>query len=131
YPYVCTYPGHGFVMFGAMYVTTDKTMPPLKDDPNIPSVRRSDGKGEGAHAGHIAGPVLPYKETPPFLYRTFIENAGPAAIAVRLTDDLSYCWDAGTCRLRYAWEGDFIDMSALWAGHRQAVAKVLGTVFYR
>lgn len=131
YPYVCTYPGHGFVMFGAMYVTNNDKMPPLKDDLNIPSVRRNEGQGgNGGHAGHT-GPAHPYEETPPFLYRTFIEDAGPAAIAVRLTDNLSYCWDAGSCRLRYAWQGDFLDMSVLWRGHKQAVAKVLGTVFYR
>ncbi|MEO8721264.1 MAG: plastocyanin/azurin family copper-binding protein [Ginsengibacter sp.] len=35
YPYVCTYPGHGFVMYGAMYVT-NKAMPSIKNDHNIP-----------------------------------------------------------------------------------------------
>ena len=40
YPYVCTYPGHGFVMYGAMYVTHDG-MPPLQEDVNIPPIRRS------------------------------------------------------------------------------------------
>jgi azurin len=35
YPYVCTYPGHGFVMYGAMYVT-NQAMPPIKNDHNIP-----------------------------------------------------------------------------------------------
>ena len=36
-------------------------------------------------------------------------GAGPAAIAVSLPNDLSYCWDAGSCRLRYAWQGEFLD----------------------
>src|SRR5699024_10735854 len=39
YPYVCTYPGHGFVMYGAMYVT-NKEIPPIKEDPNIPPARK-------------------------------------------------------------------------------------------
>src|SRR6267378_2874916 len=38
YPYVCTFPGHGFVMYGAMYVT-DKDMPPIEEDSNIPPSR--------------------------------------------------------------------------------------------
>ena len=29
YPYVCTFTGHGVVMYGAMYVTT-KPLPPLE-----------------------------------------------------------------------------------------------------
>lgn len=40
YPYVCTYPCHGFVMYGAMYVT-NKAMPSIKNDHNIPP--NSDG----------------------------------------------------------------------------------------
>ncbi|WP_411275085.1 cation:dicarboxylate symporter family transporter, partial [Daejeonella sp.] len=39
YPFVCTVPGHGFVMFGAMYV--GREMPPQKDDVNIPESRRT------------------------------------------------------------------------------------------
>lgn len=131
YPFVCTYPGHGFVMYGAMYVT-EGAMPPLKDDLNIPPNRRME-KDNGIaadHAGHLM-PSHPYKEIPPYLYRAFIENSGPASIAVRLPQNLSYFWDAGSCRLRYASEGGFLDMKELWAGHRQAVAKNLGTVFYR
>ena len=36
-------------------------------------------------------------------------EAGPAAIAVAVNEELHYCWDAGECRLRYIWKGDFID----------------------
>src|SRR4051812_22841861 len=34
YPYVCTYPGHGVIMYGAMYVTTqaEAKLPPLAND---------------------------------------------------------------------------------------------------
>lgn len=131
YPFVCTYPGHGFVMYGAMYVT-EGIMPPLKDDLNIPPNRRME-KDNGIATDHTSHkmPSHPYKEIPPYLYRAFIEDSGPASIAVRLPQNLSYFWDAGTCRLRYATKGEFLDMKELWAGHRQAVAKNLGTVFYR
>lgn len=40
YPYVCTYPGHGFVMYGVMYVNAEGKMPELKNDPNIPPARQ-------------------------------------------------------------------------------------------
>jgi azurin len=42
YPYVCTYPGHGYVMYGAMYVTTDENLPEINNDLNIPESRRHD-----------------------------------------------------------------------------------------
>ena len=40
FPYVCTYPGHGFLMYGAMYVTNDNTLPEITEDENIPPTRR-------------------------------------------------------------------------------------------
>jgi azurin len=132
YPYVCTYPGHGFVMYGAMYVTQDETLPDISIDLNIPESRRQDDvtKGkEGAQAGNKS--PHPYDLVPPYLYHVFIEGASPAAIAVHLPNDLSYCWDAGTCRLAFAWKGGFIDMSALWKGHIDTSAKILGDIFYR
>ena len=55
----------------------------------------------------------------------------PAAIAVHLPQDLSYCWDDDACRLSFAWEGDFLDMSDLWKGHFNASAKILGDIFFR
>ena len=128
YPYVCTFPGHGFSMFGAMYVTDDPQLPALGTDPNIPPSRQ---KSTGdTHSAHL--PVNhPYKQEPPYLYRAYMEGSSPASIAVRLTDDLSYCWDAEACTMRYAWDGAFVDNTGLWKGKPNSVAKVLGTIFYR
>src|SRR5690606_23670034 len=71
YPYVCTYPGHGLVMFGAMYVT-NQAMPPFETDPNIPS---DDSAGNDQHsASHISKPLPPYVKEPPFLYRIFVPD---------------------------------------------------------
>ncbi|MDP6505198.1 MAG: plastocyanin/azurin family copper-binding protein, partial [Planctomycetota bacterium] len=36
YPYVCSFPGHGYQMFGAMYVTNGK-LPPIEKDSNVPA----------------------------------------------------------------------------------------------
>ena len=135
YPYVCTYPGHGFVMYGAMYVT-DKALPDIKNDLNIPERNRTaavtkDGDKHTGHSKEMTTPPHPYPLTPPYLYRTFMPDAGPAAIAVNLPHSLSYCWDAGTCRLRYTWQGDFLDNTDVWKGHKDAYSKILGTVFFR
>ncbi|MDP3469916.1 MAG: plastocyanin/azurin family copper-binding protein, partial [Daejeonella sp.] len=108
YPYVCTLPGHGFIMFGAMYVNAGGEMPDLKNDPNIPPNRRTEDNpiANSSHKDHDQvkkiKPLHSYTPVSPYLYRVFIEGASPAAIAVSLPDDLSYCWDAGTCRLRFA-----------------------------
>ena len=137
YPYVCTFPGHGFSMYGAMYVTTDQPMPALQDDPNIPPARRAlkvaAGEAKRNHTTHSSESESPhpYALTPPYLYRAYMEDASTASIAVHLPHELSYCWDAGTCELRYAWEGAFVDNTGLWKGKPNSVAKVLGTIFFR
>ncbi len=68
---------------------------------------------------------------PPYLYRAYMEDSSPASIAVHLSNKVSYCWDAEACHLRYAWEGDFVDNAGLWKGKPNAVATVLGQVFFR
>ena len=73
----------------------------------------------------------PYRPVPPYVYRIVMPDAGPAAIAVSLPQKLSYCWDAGACRLRYAWQRDFIDPIEYWDKKGERFAKILGTVFYR
>ncbi len=126
YPYVCTLPGHGFVMYGAMYVSKDGKMPPIEKDNNVPPTRM---KTEDHHLHHKA--QHPYTLTPPYLYRLYMEGTGPATIAVHLPEKLSYSWDAGTCMLRFAWKGDFVDNTLLWKGHKDARSVILGDIFYR
>jgi uncharacterized cupredoxin-like copper-binding protein len=138
YPYVCTIPGHGFIMYGVMYVLKDGNMPDMAADLNIPPSRRAE-MPVNVHSNTALlnqdksdAPVQQSSESPaPYLYRIFMEDAGPAAIAVSLPNDLSYCWDAGACRLRYAWSGGFVDNTQIWKGHTDVNAKIIGTVFYR
>ena len=138
YPYVCTFPGHGFVMYGAMYVSATENMPEIAKDTNIPPNRRTVEKkttsltGDDAHSDHKTTGVkdVSYRDNQN-LYRVYIEGASPAAIAVRLSEGLSYCWDAGISKLRFAWKGGFVDNSALWKGHKDAQAHIIGEVFYR
>jgi azurin len=50
YPYVCTMPGHGSVMYGALYVQSGGNMPEIGSDPNIPPVRtKTDSQGMKMH----------------------------------------------------------------------------------
>ena len=73
----------------------------------------------------------PYQPVLPNFYRVYIEGASPAAIVVGLPKDISYCWDAGTCHLRFAWQGGFVDNSELWKGKGDVSAKIVGTVFFK
>ena len=109
YPYVCSMPGHGMIMYGAIYCGVK--MPPLAQDPNIP-----------AQAAQVATPGSGRR---PYVQRIFMPNSGPASIAVALPGNLNYCWDAGECRLRYVWRGPFIDASAHWRGNGKDIAAVL------
>lgn len=100
YPYLCTFPGHAAVMFGAIYAGVP--MPPLHRDPNLPAYASQSGLAGGGKR--------------PFVQRLFLPGSGPAAIAVALPGTWNFCWDAGPCRLRFVWEGAFIDAGAHWAG---------------
>ncbi len=97
YPFVCTYPGHAMVMYGAIYV--GEKWGDLEKDPNVSQLAKDRLKRLSETGSEI---------TRPFVKRLFIEEAGPAAIAVALDSDINYCWDAGNCRLRFAWKGEFL-----------------------
>lgn len=122
YPYVCTFIGHGFIMYGAMYVThkPESELPPLDKDPNVPPPLPMVAD----HAHHQ--PL-----TTPKVQRTFMPDCGPAAIAVGLPGGQSYCWDAGACRLRYVWKGGFIDPTPHLLGKGEEFARIIGRVYYR
>lgn len=67
----------------------------------------------------------------PQVQRMFLPEASPAAIAVALPGDLSFCFDATECRLRYVWKGGFIDGWDYWKGNGSSLAKLDGAVVYR
>lgn len=72
----------------------------------------------------------PTQTVRPQVQRIFMPNASPASVAVALDDTNSVCWDAASCRLRYAWTGGFIDGFPYWQGNGSSLAKVQGTVKY-
>lgn len=135
YPYVCTYPGHGFVMYGAIYAT-NKPLPLLEKDTNVPEAQRQKTVMPMSHEGHHVNHQMPVSPHPfslvyPLLYRTFMPDCGPAAIAVGLTATEAYCFDAGKCYLRYAWSGGFVDNAEQWKGNGSKLTKLVGTVYWR
>ena len=119
YPYVCTFPGHGLIMYGAMYVGIK--MPNIAQDENISPMARAQSSSKNLHA-------WPHRR--PLMYRIFMPEASPAAIAVALPHGVSYCWDASTCHLRYAWIGGFVDPMPVWKGNGNGLAKIIGTKFW-
>lgn len=91
------------------------------------------GLGGTARAQHEREQAVhPYPRRPPMMYRTFMPGSSPASIAVWLENGVSYCWDAGTGFLRYAWTGGFVDNAEVFRGHvGGARARLIGEVFYR
>lgn len=132
YPFVCTYPGHGSVMYGIIYATNDpKRLPAPEQDRNLPNTERV---AEAAHANHTVASGHPYTLQLPAVYRTFMPDCGPAAIAVGLPGPeggQSYVFDAGQCRLRYAWSGGFVDNAEQWDGKGQRFTKIVGDIYFR
>ncbi len=129
YPYVCTYPGHGYTMYGAMYVGRQE-LPPLSEDPNLPArhaeqADRSEGNDDGLDLPHA------FTARRPFVYRIKMPDATQAAIAVALRNGQNYCWDAGRGRLRYAWSGGFVDPMPNFSGKGAEPAEVKGKIYYR
>ena len=69
--------------------------------------------------------------------RFYMPEATPSAIAVGLPENVSYCFDPGEVRLRYAWLGGFVDLTGTLFEKRDSVTNLtrtvdlLGDIFYR
>jgi cytochrome c551/c552 len=94
-------------------------------------LKAAEGKTERKQAKGDPFGVPPAMTRRPQVQRIFLPDASPAAIAVALPGDLSYCFDAGECRLRYVWKGGFIDGFPYWQGNGSALATIIGEVTYR
>ena len=118
FPFVCTYPGHGYIMFGTMHVTYTPG-PVVMTNPEMPLPEPEEhAVADHADASHTFDDSVR-------VVRGFMPDAGPAAIAVGLPHGYSYCWDAGAVRFRYAWHGGFGQ-----AVYRQPM-ELVGEIFYR
>ena len=76
-------------------------------------------------------------EDKPIVFRWYMPEATPAAIAVGLPGGISYCFDAGESRLRYAWRGGFLDVTGTLNEKRDPETRrtrtpdIIGDIFYR
>jgi cytochrome c551/c552 len=124
-------------------VAPGKKRPGAVDMPSMVHVGEPGLRAIHAHMIAIAEGVKekkvekgdPFAQSPtqaarPQVQRIFLPNAGPAAIAIALDDQTSLCWDAGACRLRYAWTGGFLEGFPYWKGNGSSMAKIKGTVRY-
>lgn len=87
--------------------------------------------------GEQGSEALPVAMDKPIVIRFDMPEATPAAIAVGLPDGVSFCFDAGESRLRYAWLGGFVDMTGTLYEKRDRetrltrTAEIIGEIFYR
>ena len=76
------------------------------------------------------GVVVSVKDRPELL-RTFMpDNAGTKAIAVGYPGGINLVFDAAQARLGYAWAGNFLDMTPVWANRGGRPAILLGPKFW-
>ena len=79
----------------------------------------------------------PVPTSRPIVIRWDMPEATPSAFAVGLPGGVSYCFDAGESRLRYAWLGGYVDMTGTLYEKRDRAtrltrtADLVGEVFYR
>ncbi|VTR94442.1 probable cytochrome oxidase (cbb3-type) : Probable cytochrome oxidase (Cbb3-type) OS=Planctomyces maris DSM 8797 GN=PM8797T_08489 PE=4 SV=1: PA14: Cytochrom_C [Gemmata massiliana] len=75
------------------------------------------------------GVVVAVKDRPEVL-RTFMPDAGSKAVAVGYPGYVSLAFSADQCRTAYAWGGNFLDASPVWANRGGNPAKLLGQKFW-
>lgn len=46
--------------------------------------------------------------------RTFLPGLSPRSLAIRFPSQVHLAFDAQTCRLAHAWQGEFLDMAPVW-----------------
>ena len=90
------------------------------------------GKALPLPEGLLAGPqdnrLLVRDE--PVVFRTFIADSSSRSIAVGLPGGVNYVFDAEQCRVRFAWSGEFLDITKVWTGRGGGPAAVLGKKFF-
>jgi mono/diheme cytochrome c family protein len=62
--------------------------------------------------------------------RTFLPDTSARGIALRGSDGLHLAYDAQSCRLSYAWSGEFLDMRPVWEGRGGNKAGIDGAIFW-
>lgn len=93
--------------------------------------------GFQAARASLGDEAMPVPGERAMVVRWDMPEATPASIAVGLPGGVSYCFDAGEARLRYAWRGGFLDLSPTLLSkknretNRTETARVVGEIFFR
>jgi len=66
----------------------------------------------------------------PVVIRTFLPDAGSRGLAIGYPGGVAVAYDAQAARLAFAWSGNFLDASPVWAGRGGNPAKILGARFW-
>jgi mono/diheme cytochrome c family protein len=66
----------------------------------------------------------------PRVFRAFMPEAAMRTLAVGFPGGLSYAYDLEGCRLLYAWQGEFLDVTKVWVGRGGEEARPLGRKIY-
>ena len=67
----------------------------------------------------------------PELLRTFMpDNAGTRPVAIGFPGGVNAVFDTATCRVSYAWAGNFLDATPVWKDRGGNQAKLLGPKFW-
>lgn len=67
----------------------------------------------------------------PRLQRIFLPYTSPASMAVTIDGKHSFCWDTVSCRMRYIWNGGYIDGNPYWKGNGNRLANLMGVIYYQ
>lgn len=67
----------------------------------------------------------------PRVMRTFLPNLSPRSMAIRYPSGIHLTYDAQSCRLGYAWQGEFLDLNPVWTERGGREAGIKGDIFWR
>lgn len=86
----------------------------------------SDGEKAAVPVGVGGAPIELVAKTEPVIYRNFLSDVGPRAIAVAFPEKANYAFDANDLRPALIWHGAFIDAAKHWSGRGQGFQPPLG-----
>lgn len=67
----------------------------------------------------------------PRVMRTFLPNLSPRAMAIRYPSGIHLTYDAQSCRLGYAWQGEFLNLDPVWTERGGREAGIDGEILWR
>lgn len=114
YPFVCTLPGHAFVMKGKMRVSKTATGA---------VVAAKAAKVDASSKTHV------HVTDEPKVIRAFVDGGPARSISVGLPGGTNFLFDAEQCYVRFGWFGMFLDVGPNVNDRGGGWCKILGEKF--